>query len=502
MDLTNLNIDRKTRRKPVVDFNAIQYGKVPPQAREMEEAVLGAIMLEKNALDNVVDFLKAECFYVDAHQKVYESILRLNEKNQPIDIRTVVEELRKSEDLEVVGGAYYITKLTNTVVSTANLEAHARIVLQKFIQREIIRTCGEILTEAFEDRSDALELLDYAEKQILQIGQNNVKGDMVDMSAVLINALKNIEENKAKGSLITGVPTGFPKLDNATRGWQPGDLIILAARPSVGKTAIALNIANAAANYIKNDLQNKGSVAVFSLEMKSVAIGIRLLSSESKIPMEKLQTGQLTDEEMRQLMVRGFNQLDSSKLFFDDSSTITLRSLSSKCRKLKKKIGLQLIIIDYLQLMSSDNKFGNREQEISTISRGLKNLAQELNVPIIALSQLSREITKSMSFEVGPPITALRESGAIEQDADMVLMLWGPTEEEILKDSTLINRRKARIVKQRNGKLKLIELVLEGDIQLFKQLEENENYDVAKSSWKKIEKIEKVSIENEEDMPF
>jgi replicative DNA helicase len=472
-------LERKIRQNKAFDFST--YGKVPPQAIELEKCVLGAVMLEKNAIDTVLEILKPNCFYVEAHQKIFEAFVKLNDSHRPIDIMTVVEQLKKVNALELVGGAFGIVKLTNSVVSTANLDTHSRIVKEKFMQRELIRVSGEILSASFQDGNDVFELIEFAEKSILEIGQDNVQSEMVDMDSVLLKTLKSIEENRIRGSLITGIPTGFKKLDNATRGWQPGDLIILAARPSVGKTAIALNIAKEAADYVANN----GSIAVFSLEMKSIFLAIRMLAAESGITIEKLQTGNLTESEMEQLLSSA-NSLEKSKIFFDDSGHINLRSLSSKARKLKKKNNLQLIMIDYLQLMSGEEKSGNREQEISKISRGLKKLAQELSIPIIALSQLSRGDTKDIGFSKSPPLSALRESGAIEQDADLVIMLWGPSEDEILKDNSLMHRRRLRVAKQRNGKLAMIELNLKSEIQLFEQIEEYTQFPSG-GSFKKVE---------------
>jgi replicative DNA helicase len=284
MDLTNLNKDRKNRRKPSIDLSTMMYGKVPPQAKELEEAVLGAIMLEKSALDTVIEILRPECFYVDAHQRIFKSFQSLAQKSMPIDILTVVEELKLKEELDMVGGPYYITKLTNAVVSTANIETHARIVLQKFIQRELIRISGEIIGDAYEDSTDVFDLLDESETKMFNITNNYLKKNYDDIGSALAKTINRIDELRNKKEDISGVPSGFPTMDRVTYGWQPTDLIILAARPSVGKTAFALNLArNAALSKIKPT-----PVAFFSLEMSAAQLVQRILSAESEIMLEKI----------------------------------------------------------------------------------------------------------------------------------------------------------------------------------------------------------------------
>jgi replicative DNA helicase len=470
MDLTNLNIDRKNRRKPNVDLSTMMYGKVPPQARELEEAVLGAIMLEKAAFDTVIEILKPECFYVDAHQKIFKSFISLANNSQPIDILTVVEELKKSTELDVVGGAYFITKLTNTVVSTANLEAHARIVLQKFIQRELIRTSGETITEAFEDSTDVFDLLDQAEGRLFEITNNHLRKNYSDIQTVLMNTLKRIDDLRNSKEELSGVASGFPGLDKVTFGWQPTDLIILAARPAVGKTAFALNLARNAALHPTKPTP----VVFFSLEMSAGQLVQRILSAESEIWLEKISRGKLEEYEMQQLLVKGINRLDKAPIFIDDTPALNIFELRAKSRRLKNKHNIGLIIIDYLQLMSgtSDGKGGNREQEISAISRNLKGLAKELNVPIIALSQLSREVEKRKDGNKMPQLSDLRESGAIEQDADMVMFLYRPeyydvTTNEMGEDNK--GETHVRIAKHRNGSLETIKLRAKLHIQKFEE---------------------------------
>jgi replicative DNA helicase len=289
MDLTNLNKDRKLRRKPSIDLSTMVYGKVPPQARDLEEAVLGAIMLEKGAFDTVVEILKPECFYVEGHQQIFKSMQGLAQKSQPIDILTVVEELKMREELEQIGGPYYVTKLTNTVVSSANIEAHSRIILQKFIQRELIRISGEIIGEAYEDSTDVFDLLDDAESKLFEITNNHLRKNFDSIDTVLVKTIQRIEDLRNKDEDISGVPSGFASLDRITYGWQPTDLIILAARPSVGKTAFALNLARSAALHPTKSTP----VAFFSLEMSASQLVQRILSAESEIWLEKIARGKL-----------------------------------------------------------------------------------------------------------------------------------------------------------------------------------------------------------------
>ncbi|MEY4885913.1 MAG: replicative helicase, partial [Bacteroidota bacterium] len=294
---TNTNRDRKNRRKPPLELNNLVFGKVPPQSRELEEAVLGAIMLEKSAFDTVVEILKPECFYIDANQRIFTAMMSLANKQMPIDLLTVVEELKLKQDLEIVGGAYYISKLTNAVVSAANIEAHARIILQKFIQRELIRMSGEILTEAYEDATDVFDLLDVAESKLFEITNNHLRKNFDSIDTVIMQTIKRIDDMRNRQEDVTGVPSGFSHLDKVTYGWQNSDLIILAARPAVGKTAFALNLARNAALHPTKPTP----VALFSLEMSSGQLVQRILSAESEIWLEKISRGRMEEHEMQQL---------------------------------------------------------------------------------------------------------------------------------------------------------------------------------------------------------
>ena len=440
MELTNLNKDRK-RRKSSIDLTTMVYGKVPPQAKELEEAVLGAIMLEKSAFDSLVDTnLKPECFYVESHQTIFRAMMDMQQRGIPIDILTVVEELKRKEQLDAVGGPYYVTKLTNAVVSTANIDAHARIILQKFIQRELIRISGEIIGDAYEDSTDVFDLLDDSETKMFNITNNYLKKNFEDIGNVLAKAITRIDHLRQQEDDISGVTSGFASLDRITYGWQPTDLIILAARPSVGKTAFALNLArNAALHPVKPT-----GVGFFSLEMSASQLVQRILSAESEIMLEKISRGKLEDYEYQQLHTK----------------------------RLVNKHNVGLIIIDYLQLMSGTGDRGaNREQEISNISRNLKALAKELNIPIIALSQLSRAVETRKESKM-PQLSDLRESGAIEQDADMVMFIYRPEYYENFQNEhgeSTQGETHIKIAKHRNGALDNIKLKALLHIQKFEE---------------------------------
>jgi len=475
MEFTNINKDRKRRKSGSLELGTMAFGKVPPQAKELEEAVLGAIMLEKNAFDVIVEILTPECFYIEAHQRIFRSMQGLQQKNSPIDLLTVVEELKFKEELDLVGGPFYITKLTNAVFSSANIEIHARIILQKFIQRELIKISSEIIGDAYEDSTDVFELLDMAESKLFDITNKHLKRDYASIESVLVNTIKRIEDLRTRQDEITGVPTGFEAIDRVTYGWQPSDLIVLAARPSVGKTAFALNLArNAALHPTKPTV-----VGFFSLEMSASQLVQRILSAESGILLEKIARGRLEQHEMEELYKKGINRLSSAPIHIDDTAALNIFELRAKCRRLKNKHNVGLIIIDYLQLMSGtgENRNANREQEISRISRDLKGLAKELQVPIIALSQLSREVEKRKEGSKIPQLSDLRESGAIEQDADMVIFLYRPEYHDIhaneMGESTK-GETQVRIAKHRNGQLETITLKALLHIQKFVDNDEDD----------------------------
>jgi len=467
MEYSKLSKDRKTRRKSPLEFSAMLPGKLPPQARDLEEVVLGAIMLEKKAFDVANEILKPECFYVEAHQKIFTAMRELANKNMPIDMYTVVEELKVREEIDFVGGPYYITKLTHSVVSSANIDAHARIVDQKFIQRELIRHSGDIIGDAYEYSKDVFDLLDQSESKLFEITNGYLKKNFEEIGAVLVDAIKRIEDLRNSNEDITGVPSGFPSLDRITYGWQPTDLIILAARPSVGKTAFALNLARNAALHPTKPT----AVGFFSLEMSSAQLVQRILSAESEIMLEKISRGKMEEHEMKQLYKKGIERLTNSKIFIDDTAALNIFELRAKCRRLKNMHNVGIIIIDYLQLMSgSGDRNSNREQEISKISRDLKSLAKELKVPIIALSQLSREVEKRKETNKIPQLSDLRESGAIEQDADLVMFLFRPEYYDITTNDmgeNIQGETRVKIAKHRNGSLETIKLRAKLEIQKF-----------------------------------
>ncbi len=417
---TNNNFKNIDRKRQQADLSSIVYGKVPPQAIDLEEAVLGAFMIDRDAVTNAIEILRPESFYDDRHRIIFTAIRRLFEKTQPIDLLTVTEELRKMGQLEEAGGPFYVTTLTNRVASAAHIEHHARIVTQKFIQRELIRISTEIVHDSFEDTTDVFELLDKAEQNLFNIADKNLRTSYSDINNLLSATIKEIDEARKHEDSLTGCPSGFSSLDRLTGGWQKSDLIIVAARPSMGKTAFTLSLArNAAVDF-------KKAVAVFSLEMSAQQIVKRLISAETEIPAEKIIKGHLVEHEMIQL-VKLSGRLSEAPIFIDDTPAINIFELRAKCRRLKMQHDIQLIVIDYLQLMTTSEvgKGGNREQEISQISRSLKSIAKELNIPIIALSQLSRKV-EDRGGTKRPMLSDLRESGAIEQDADLVCFLYRP----------------------------------------------------------------------------
>ncbi len=473
MDFSTIGKDRK-RRKSSIDLSTMSFGKVPPQARELEEAVLGAIMLEKGAFDTVSEILLPECFYVEAHEHIFRCMMSLEQKSQPIDILTVVEELRFKELLEAVGGPYFVTKLTNSVVSTANIDAHARIILQKFIQRELIRISGEIIGEAYEDSTDVFDLLNTTEEKIFNVTKNFLKQDYKEMPTALAQAVTRIDNLRTQTEDISGVPSGFNSLDRVTYGWQPTDLIILAARPSVGKTAFALNLARNAALHPTKPT----AIGFFSLEMSAAQLVQRILSAESEIPLEKISRGKMEDYEYQQLHTKGIKRLETAPIFIDDTAALNIFEFRAKARRLVNKHKVGLIIIDYLQLMSgSGDRNTNREQEISTISRNLKALAKELNIPIIALSQLSRAVETRKESKI-PQLSDLRESGAIEQDADMVMFIYRPEYYEVNSNEhgeSTKGETHIRIAKHRNGSLENIVLQAHLHIQRFEEMGNGNN---------------------------
>lgn len=459
---------RGNNKKKENQLSNYVFGKVQPQALPLEEAVLGAVMLDKDALSIVLDILRPESFYADAHTLIYKAMLRLFEKTQPVDLLTVTEELKKSGDIEKAGGPYYLVELTNRVASAANIEYHARIIAQKHIQRELITVSTKIIRDAYEDTTDVFSLLDEAEQGLFNITQQNLSRGYESMGSLAAKALKQLEEMSQKEEGLTGVPTGFTELDRLTSGWQPSDMIIVAARPGMGKTSYTLALArNAAVDFNK-------AVAIFSLEMSNLQLVQRLISMEAEISGSKLRSGQLEDYEWQQLQ-SAIEKMSEVPIFIDDTPGINIFELRAKCRRLKMQHDIQMVIIDYLQLMTGggDNK-GNREQEISMISRSLKALAKELSVPVIALSQLSRAV-ETRGGSKRPMLSDLRESGAIEQDADIVSFIYRPEYYQILEDEegqSLKGVAEIIVAKHRNGALKTVKLKFTDQFAKFSDLDD------------------------------
>ncbi len=451
-------------------------GKMPPQAVDLEEAVLGALMLERDALTTVIDILKPESFYRESHQEIFQAIVELFNNSEPVDILTVTNQLRKRGKLEFAGGAYYITELTTKVNSAANVEYHARIITEKAIKRELIRIASEIHKEAYEDTTDVFALLDKTEQSLFEVSEVNIRKNYADMRSIMHEAITELEARKLHSDGLTGVPSGFTALDRVTSGWQRSDLVIIAARPGMGKTAFVVSaMRNAAVDFNR-------PVAIFSLEMSSIQLVNRLISAEAELDSEKIKKGNLEDYEWEQL-VHKTAKLSESPIFIDDTPALSILELRAKARKLVSQHNVELIIVDYLQLMSGDSSKtgggpGNREQEIASISRSLKNIAKELNIPIIALSQLSRAV-EVRGGDKRPQLSDLRESGSIEQDADMVIFLYRPEYYGITADEEGNNIQgvgEVIIAKHRNGSLDTAKLKFVGKFTKFLDLDMGGNY--------------------------
>ncbi len=449
---------------------SLEKGKIPPQAIDLEAVVLGAMLIDKKGVDEVIDILHKDVFYVEAHQHIFEAVFQLFQEAQPIDLLTVSNKLKMNEKLDVAGGDYYLIELTRKVGSSAHIEFHARIILQKFVQRSLIKISTEIIEDSYADNKDVFDLLDEAEAKLYEVTQGNLKKSVETAQDLVIQAKQKIEEISNKDGL-SGIPSGYDKLDKLTSGWQPSDLVIIAARPGMGKTALTLSMArNIAVN-------TNIPVAFFSLEMSSVQLITRLISSETGLTSEKLRTGKLEKHEWEQLNVKA-KALESAPLFIDDTPSLSIFDLRAKARRLASQHKIKLIIIDYLQLMTagSSQKGGNREQEISTISRNLKALAKELDIPVIALSQLSRAV-ETRGGSKRPLLSDLRESGAIEQDADIVSFIYRPAYYKIDEwddedQSPTEGQAELIIAKHRNGGLENIRLKFIGELGRFENLED------------------------------
>ena len=462
----SLKTQRKRSRKPALAEIIHEYGKVPPQAVDLEEAVLGAMMLEKDKLTEVIELLRPEVFYKTENQLIFSAIARLFSQVKPVDILTVKEELQQTGELDLVGGPYYITMLTNRVASSANIVFHARILLQKYIQRELIRISSEVIKDAYEDTTDVFDLLDRAESNLFSVSETSLRRSVRDMSSLIREAIVEITANKGQGGHLRGVGSGFTEIDRVTAGWQKSDLIILASRPGMGKTAYALTMArNIAVNFHK-------PVAFFSLEMSCLQLVTRLIASETEILSDKLKRGNLEEYEWEQLNSRITGLVDAP-LYIDDTPALTVFELRAKARRLKQQHKIEILFLDYLQLMQGAPEHkGNREQEISSISRSLKGLAKELEIPIIALSQLSREVEKRVVKK--PILSDLRESGSIEQDADMVMFIYRPEYYKLDQEdygSPTEGIAEISIAKNRNGITKDVKMKFISRFAKFSDLE-------------------------------
>ncbi len=455
--------DNQTSKR-TQDMN-IAIGKIQPSALEMEEAVLGALMLEKDAIEVVLDILKAEAFYRPEHQKIYTVIRDLAEQGNVVDLLTVTQELRNRGWIAEVGGAGYIAGLSNKIASAAHIDFHARIIAQKFIQRELIRVTSDIQRQAYDNTQDVYDLLDKSEQELFAISSGIIKKEILPISPILDEAIDMIQQAKDKD--FNGVPSGFPSIDKVTMGWQKGDLIIVAARPSMGKTAFTLSMArNMAVKY------NQG-VAFFSLEMPSVQLVNRLIVSETEIDHNTIKSGKLTDREWEVLEDK-VDVLYNAPIYIDDSPSLSIFDLSAKCRRLKAKHKLDIVIIDYLQLMKGDSSSGNREQEVSMISRSLKQLAKELDIPIIALAQLNRGVELRSGKDKRPKLADLRESGAIEQDADIISFINRPERMGITEDedgNSTKGMAEIIIAKHRNGQTADVALKFVDSFARFEELD-------------------------------
>ncbi|MGI6486428.1 MAG: replicative DNA helicase [Tepidanaerobacteraceae bacterium] len=422
--------------------------KIPPYSIEAEQSVLGSMLLSKEAIFVAAERLRAEDFYKESHRKIFDSILELNENGEPVDLITLTELLRSKRQIEQVGGAVYLTTLTEAVPTTSNISYYCDIVQEKSLLRRLIETSSDILSMAYEPKEDVENVLDKAERMIFEIVQKRRVENYFHIKDILLSTFERIEELYNSEGGITGVPTGFYDLDEMTSGFQPSDLILIAARPSMGKTSFALNIAQNAA------IRNKIPVAIFSLEMSKEQLVQRMLCSESNVDSHRLRTGRLQDDDWPRL-ARAMGPLSEAPIYIDDTPAISSIEIRAKARRLKAEKGLGLIIIDYLQLMSGRSNAENRQQEISEVSRSLKALARELSVPVVALSQLSR--APEMRADHKPVLSDLRESGSQEQDSDLVAFLY--RDDYYNPDSEKKNIAEIIIAKQRNGPTGTVELV-------------------------------------------
>lgn len=443
-------------------------GKIQPQAIELEQAVLGALMIDNESLSDTIDSLKAEYFYAPKHQRIFEAIVNLFNNTQPVDILTVSEELKRLDAFKDIGGLAYISELTNNVASASNAEFHARIIAEKFIKRSLINISRKISTDAFDDAIDIFDLLNNAESELFTVTEGTLRKSYDKMSSLIKGALENIEILRNKEDGLSGIPSGFTNLDRVTSGWQKSDLVICAARPGMGKTALALTMTRNIA------IDHNTPIGFFSLEMSSEQLVNRLIASEAELSASKLRKGDLEEHEMVQLHEK-IKHLSEAPIFIDDTPALTIFELRAKARRLVKNHAVKIIMIDYLQLMNAGNNVGNREQEISTISRSLKGIAKELKIPVIALSQVNRGVENRTGIgSKRPMLSDLRESGAIEQDADIVTFIYRPEYYKIYEwDNGDDSRGQGELIiaKHRNGSLKNVRLKFIGEFAKFSDLD-------------------------------
>ena len=440
------------------DLDAASF-KLPPQNIEAEQSIMGGILIENDALNTVVEFLEASDFYREAHQKIFQCMIALSEKSEPLDLITLTNELKKTKELESIGGASYLASLVESVPTAANIAYYAKIVKEKSILRKLISTATEIVTQSYHEGKDLEDFLDDAEQAIFRISEHRVKPAFYPIKEIVKESFKVIERLYEKKELITGIPSGFKDLDRKTAGFQNADLIIVAGRPSMGKTALCLNIAQHAS------INAKIPTAMFSLEMSKEQLAIRMLCSEARVDSARLRSGFLSESDWPKLTMAA-GALSDAPIFIDDTPAISVLELRAKARRLKADRGLGLVIIDYLQLMRGRSGMERREQEISEISRSLKALAKELDIPVLAISQLSRKAEDRPGRQ--PQLSDLRESGAIEQDADVIIFIY--RDEVYNPDSDRKGTAEVIIGKQRNGPTGKVDLSFISEFTTFKDL--------------------------------